>query len=115
MLLSLFERHALLEVLPAQGDFLTLKTIRKLREALSLQEGEDEEYDIRKPGDKLDDGTIVGPGLIVWDTVKGAIPKEIPVGERATDIIVAGLKKLNQDQQLTDRYFTLYEKFVEST
>jgi len=40
MELTILERIKLLEVLPPQGDLLTLKIVRKLRESLSLNEAE---------------------------------------------------------------------------
>lgn len=38
---------------------------------------------------------------------------DIKVGERAEEIIVASLKKLNDDKKLTNEHYSLYEKFIE--
>ena len=101
MELTVLERIVLLRVLPAEGDFTTLKIVRKLREALSFSEDEHKEF-----------GIEVVDGLIRWDAAKD-VAKEIPVGEKATDLIVSSLKELNTEKKLTDEHFSLYEKFVE--
>jgi len=40
MELTVFERANLLSILPREGNFKTLKTVRKLREAMALSEAE---------------------------------------------------------------------------
>ncbi len=102
MLLHMSERLMLLSILPKEGNFLTLKIVRKLREDLSLSEAEHKEYDFKA----LDDGRVA------WSKEADAQPKEITIGEKATDIIVEALTALDKSNKLTDAHFTLYEKFL---
>ena len=102
MKLTVLERISLLGVLPAEGDFVTLKIVRELRENLSFDEDELKQLKVKAEG-----------GRIQWDaTAETPGGKEIKIGEKATDVIVAALKKLNADKKLTDQHFSLYEKFV---
>ena len=91
----------LLNILPKEGDFTTLKIVRKMREDLSFSEEEHKALDFKQ----------VDEGRIQWkqDADK---PKEISIGEKATDIIVEVLKKLNDDKKLQDQHYSLYEKFI---
>jgi hypothetical protein len=102
MILTTLERLLLLNILPKEGDFTTLKIVRKLREALSWTEAE---YAERKFTTKED-------GSTTW-TLGNPDAVEIPIGEKATDIIVEVLKKLNSEKKLNEQQFSLYEKFVE--
>ena len=99
---NLAERFALLEILPAEGNFATLKVVRKLRENLSLKEEELAEYEIKQ-----------GANNISWNPEKGKKEVEIEIGDFAQGLIRSKLKELNKDNKLIDRYLTLYEKFVE--
>jgi len=100
MELSVFDRLILLNILPKEGDFTTLKIIRKLREDLSFSEDEHKCLEFKQDG-----------GNIQWKQ-EGDIPKEITIGEKATDIITDVLKKLNTEKKLQDQHFGLYEKFI---
>ena len=90
----------LLGTLPKEGDFTTLKIIRKLREDLSFTEDEHKILKFEQAG-----------GQIKWDVTNDK-PREFKFGEKATDVIVAALKKLNTEKRLTEDHFSLYEKFV---
>jgi hypothetical protein len=37
---------------------------------------------------------------------------DIPIGERATDIIVAALKKLDREKRLPEQALSVFEKFI---
>jgi len=100
MILNVFERLSILSILPKESDYTTIKIIRKLRENLSFTE---EEYK------KLKFET--GNETIKWDN-KEDVSKEIEIGEKATDIIVEALKKLDSEKKLTDQFFDIYEKFI---
>ena len=101
MNLGVFDRLILLNILPKEGDFTTLKIIRKMREDLSFSEEEYKALEL-KTGDK---------GQVLWKQ-EADKPNEINIGEKATDIIVEVLKKLNDGKKLTDQHDSLYEKFV---
>ena len=102
MKLTVFERITLLGVLPEHGNFVTLKIIRQLREALSFTEQELASLELKQDGER-----------VTWNPA-AAEPggSEIIIGEKATDIIVEALKKLNDEGKLTEQHFTLYEKFI---
>jgi len=99
MKLSVFERLMLLSILPREGDFTTLKIIKDLRDSLSFTELEHRKYQFKK-----DDNSIRWKTDIEQN-------KEIKIGEKATDIIVESLKKLNKQKKLTMQHYSLCEKF----
>lgn len=100
--LSVFERLILLSLLPKEGNFLTLKIVRQMRENLSFSEEEHRELELTQEADG-----------VRWNT-EADLPKEIEIGEKATDIVVGVLKKLDDENKLTEQHFSLYEKFIES-
>ena len=102
MELGVFDRMMLLNILPGEGDFTTLKIVRKMRENLSFTEEEHKALEFKQADE----------GRIQWKR-EADKPKEIPIGEKATDIIVEVLKKLNDDKKLQDQHYSLYEKFIE--
>lgn len=100
MKLGVFDRLILLNILPREGDFTTLKIVRNMREDLSFSEEEHKALQFQN-----EDGTIKWKTGVVDD-------REINFGEKATDIIVSTLKKLNTDKKLTDQHYSLYELFI---
>ena len=100
MKLNIAERFMVLGMLPKESNFTTLKIVRQLQESLSLTEAEFKEFDIKQEGQQ-----------IKWNN-KGIEEREIDIGEKATDIIVEALKKLNDNNKLTSQHFSLYEKFI---
>jgi len=101
MELNVLERLVLLSILPKEADFTTVKIIRKLKEDLSFSEEEHKALQFVQDG-----------GNVNWQK-DGDIPKDIKIGEKATDAIVEALKKLNTDKKLTEQHLSLYEKFIE--
>ena len=102
MELKVSDRLILLNLLPKEGDFTTLKIVRKLREDLSFSEAEHKALEFKQEN-----------GNIQWKQA-GDIPKDIPIGEKASDIIVDVLKKLDKEKKLQESHFNLYERFVEN-
>lgn len=111
MQLTIIERNILMSILPKEGSFLTLKTVRQLREALSIQDGEDEEYGILKEGDSLENGAVVQKGQFRM-TRNLDVEKEIPISKKGIEVVEAALKALDAQKKLTDAHISLYEKFV---
>ena len=101
MKLTVFERMMLLPILPKESNFVTLRIIRTLTESVGLNEKEFKEFGVVQEGDQ-----------IKWNP-KGNEEREIEIGEKATDIIIEALKKLDKDDKLTGQHISLYEKFVE--
>ena len=101
MKLTVAERFATLGVLPEQGDFLTLKVLRQLREALSFDEDEMKFYSFKEKGDRL-----------YWDESKDTHTKDFEFGDKQTELVVSALQKLDSQKQLTEEHFSIYEKFI---
>lgn len=101
MILTVAERVSLLGILPEQGDFVTLKIVRKLREELSFSEEEIKILNL-----------VSQDGQVRWEGEKDP-NKDVQIGEKATDVIVEVLKKLNNDKKLIQQQYSLYEKFVD--
>ena len=113
MVFSVLERLLLLDILPKEGDILSLKTARKLREAISFTDEEHEIVQFRKTGEVyVEDGVekVVYPGQVAW--MNKEYKAEIEVSEKAEDMIVVALKKASETRKLTDQYIDLYDRFV---
>jgi hypothetical protein len=103
MNLSLLERAVLMAILPKEGDFATLRVLTNLRMSLSPTEDETKEW-----------GIVSRPkeNRVEWKTNGEA---DIPIGERATDVIVDALKRLNGEKKLPLEAMSVYEKFIPTT
>ena len=102
MQLTVQDRFALLNLLPTQGDFSTLKVIRELRESLSFS---DEEHEILKfqvrEGDQ-----------VTWEGDADPL-KEFDFGWKQLEIIRDALKRADKDKKLKLEQVTIYERFME--
>jgi hypothetical protein len=101
MKLTVGERLVLMSVIPSEGDFVMLKVIRKLQEDLSFSEEEHKQYKF-----------VQAESRVSWND-KADQDKEVEIGEKAKDIIVLALSKLNDEKKLKFEHFTLYEKFID--
>lgn len=145
MKLTVMERVTLLQELPPHGDITSLRIVRELRENLGFSEKERKEIgfregedwtacpscasaDIEKVPQSPQDSAnmhcracnhkgLNGLGRLSWSYMGTT---DIPIGEKATDIIAGVLKALNSKPNpeggqgsLEDRHISLYEKFVE--
>jgi len=100
--LTVLERLVLLNILPKEGDFTTIKLMRKLRESLSFDEEELKKIEFVQEGEQTR-----------WnEEASKSMLKPIQIGEKMTDIVHDALKKLNDEKKLTNEHLTLYEKFV---
>lgn len=123
------ERIILQGILPKEGDFITLKLVRKLREALSFSEEEIKllgfTYEFSCPKCKqvifspapLNCGTcnvamVVG-GNIRWKQENDP-SKDVYMGSKAKELCVSALKELDQKKKLTEQFMELFEKFIPS-
>lgn len=98
--LSVKERLVLASILPSEGDFITYKTVRKLKEDLSFSDEEQESLKF-----KLLDGRTV------WNNLNEK-PKAVEFSDFAVDLIRKILDKINKDNKINDDNFSLYEKFM---
>ena len=103
MILNVVERLVLLSILPKEGNYATLKVLRELRLNIGFTEEELKLWQI------VSDDEL---GAIRWGTNGEA---EIPIGEKATDIIVDALRKLDQMGKLEEHMFDIYERFIPTT
>jgi hypothetical protein len=104
MNLSILDRIVLLGALPKQGAYITLKILTNLGLSLSFTEEELKKWNIQSDPET---------NLTTWDSGAGEV--EIPIGEKAMDIIVDALKKLDQEKKLTPEMIDTYEKFIPTT
>ena len=102
--LNLSERFSLLQILPAESNAVTLRSIMKLKEEIGVTDEESKEFEI-KP---------LPNGSISWNK-KGAEEKEFEVGEIVEEEIKKALKDLDSKKKLKEIYVSLYEKFIEPT
>ena len=103
MKLSVNERVVILSLLPSEGSFATLKILSQLRMGLSFTEEELKKWGIVE---------VPAEGRITWEE-DGKV--EIPIGEKATDIIVDALKKRDREGNLPIQALEVYEKFIPTT
>ncbi len=102
MKLSIKERLVILSTLPQEGNRLTWKVQRKLEDDLGFSEEELKLYKFE---------TLEG-GSVRWDnTIEKE--KEVDIGEKANDIIVLALSKLNRENKLRKDHIDIYDRFVE--
>ena len=102
MKLNLRERIAILEILPAKNSIVTWRVINSLKELLGVTEDEHKEFNI-----------VINGDTITWNE-KGLIEKELPIGQKAAEIIKTALVALNNANKLEEVHISIYEKFVES-
>jgi hypothetical protein len=101
MLLNVKQRLLLLNVLPDEGTYDTLKVVRDQQNLLSFDEEELKRLKIQRNGD-----------MYVWDE-KVDEPVDISIGEIASSLIKGALRKLDNEGQLKVEFLPLYEHFVE--
>lgn len=106
MKLTIAERIILGSILPSEGNFITLKIVRQLREALSFSEEEISKLKFEQDGN-----------MVKWDTVAEAEigVVDIPIGEKAMSIIVDRLLELDKQGRLTEPMVGVFERFVGSS
>ena len=107
MKLEVHERIALMQLLPTEGGYAALKTIRRAREMISFTPEEILFYEI-KSGTGAD-----GQPFTNWNPKKAMEQvKEVPVDEFTTNLIRNVLAELERNEKITEQTISLYEKFV---
>ena len=105
--LSVLDRLMVMNVLPAENDFTTIKLLRNLKDAIGFNEEESKALNFRHQN--MGDGktsTLWNQGVVA--------DKEYDLGERTVSIITEQLKKLNEQKKLTESHIGIYEKVVEN-
>jgi len=100
MILNVGERVLLLSILPKEGSYATMKILGELRMNLSYTEEELKKWGIE---------TNMEAQTIKWEEDGEA---DIPVGEKATGIIMDALRKLDKENKLAQTMVPIYEKFI---
>jgi hypothetical protein len=131
MKLAVYERLTLQNILPREGDFVTLKLVRKLREALAFNEKEIAEINFKNhwkcpkcPNTEISAEVPKCPncnvymkliGQVTWDEDKAKdVIKDVHMGDTMLALCKTTLKKLSDEQKLTEQHMSLYQKFVEA-
>lgn len=100
--LTLFERFVVRTLLPVEGSYSTLKIVWELQMELATTEEEN-----KLAG--LEDLPGGGTDAENWDAVE---PREFVFGDIAKSLIVNALKRLDEQEKLTQQHISIYEKFV---
>ncbi len=136
--LTIGERFGLFQFLPAEGDLVTYKELRKLKETLNPSSQEDGEYEFkygfRCPHRKYDkDGKAfqcefeevaeIAPrcpvhdvlclmtGQLQWKPEMATVEKEIWLNKTSLKIITEALRKARDDKKVNDANYSLFVKF----
>jgi len=105
--LNILERIALLNIMPLEGNVVTLKILRELQNQLSFSEAEMKRFKMKI--NRTPDGAGT---FMTWDSDFSTETKEIEIGEVAMDLIAERLKQLESQKRLRMEMLDLYEKFV---
>ena len=100
MELTVTERLVLLQLLPQEGDYTTLKIVRRLREELSFDEDEHAAL-----------GFVQDDERVRWNPDADLV-KDIDYGGKASSIVVEKLAELDEQKVLREEHLPLYEKFI---
>ena len=104
MKLNVVERLMSIQLLNdyKEGNFITFKIIKGLRQKLFINEEEANEFEMK-----------VVDNRYTWNA-KGAEPKEIELSEGEISLLKEPLVKMNKENKLIADYVILYELFVAS-
>jgi len=103
MNLNVLDRIHLLQFLPREGDVVSLRILQTLRLSLSFTEDEVKKFNLIVDAETE---------LTTWENDEEL---DIPIGEKATDIIVDTLKNLSKEKKLPDTAIGIYDKFIPTT
>jgi hypothetical protein len=106
--LNVAERVALFNILPSQGNIVTLRSVKELLNKLAFTNKELKDWKIKQ---KQVDGGM----MIVWDSDFTNCSKEYEINGAMSGLITEQLKEMSNQGRLKMEMLTLYEKFVEGT
>jgi hypothetical protein len=89
-----------LNLLPKEGNFLTVKIVHDLRMALGFDEHELSALNFRLTED--------GKGQM-WDDV--VPPKAVEIGDKAAEVVKQGIASLDKSGKLSEEYLPICDKF----
>lgn len=107
MKLGVHERMALIPLLPREGTYEALKSIRVARETISFTPEEIDFYKIK---------TVTGANgkpATQWDTARATEQiKDIPIDQYITNLISKKLSAIEKKGNLSEDQLSIYDKFV---
>ena len=136
--LTIGERFGLFQFLSPEGDLVTYKEIRKLKETLNPSAKEDEEYGFKygfrcphkemQPDGKrfqceFEDVATTAPrcpvhdllcvmtGQLWWKPEMASVEKEIWLSKTALRIVTEALRKARDEKRVNDSNYSLFVKF----
>lgn len=101
MNLHSIDRLALLQILPAEGDFLTLCCVKDIKAKLEFSKEEREKLEF-KP---------LSNGGMQWNSDED-VPIDVSFDEAEAALLGTTLEKLNKDKKLTIDHLGVYRKFA---
>lgn len=101
--LNIAERLSIVDILPIQGNYITIKTINRLRDLLLPDSKEVKKYNLIQEGNQ-----------IKWDSRYDNETKEYELDEFECEIIKRQLIELDKSEKLTPNLIKLYERFVKN-
>jgi len=100
--LTVKQRINLQSILPAQGDFLTMKMLRVLREDLSFSQKEHELLKFKQYPN----------GSVEWDSKAESEKKKIEIPETIVNSVKEILERANAAKKITEAHLDFYEMFM---
>lgn len=101
--LNLPNRFAVLGIMPAEGNILTIRTVKGVKNKMIPTEAEQKDFGI----ETLDDGRIK------WNAVKGAALKAFQLSDAEFGMVASELRKLEQGNKLKEEQLDIFEIFAE--
>jgi hypothetical protein len=101
--LTLRERIILLGVLQKEGDVLTQRIIRALRDRLGVSDEDWKTYSITTVPEI--------PGAVKWDVTKDT-GVEYELGDKSVDVIKQSLLEMDKQKKVNDEMLSLFDKFI---
>ena len=98
--LTAMERFAMLSILPAEGNYLTLMATRVLRESLAFEEAEQKVYGM----------TLTPEGMVKIEDLVSTATFDVP--DILYSMVKDKLKNLEKTSKLTNDIIPLYEKLI---
>jgi len=99
--LSVLDRIAIINSLPAQGNFITLSLANDLRLLVSIGTAEIEDINLRfGDGERME-----------WDASRD-VPRDYVISDSMRDLVSSRLRELDRKGELTVDHIGIYRKFV---
>ena len=104
MKLTILDRILMMNILPAESDFVTLKMVKELKDKLSFTDKEIKNYEIKTTNNKQ------GKGQITWTAKALETTEDIKIVHSERELIIEQLEKLDKDKKANLHHVELYDK-----